>query len=155
MYGSLGVAPAENVRIVGHQRSGGRAVQHTREDLQDQVIALLHAGRELSPAEDEALADAFVSHLEDLTGPRRRRDGPGRLVYVAASALVILLAIPVVMVIQTYSSLDGYLPRPDAGALPMVYWLALAAVVLLLVGTLVGERSGWRVQLTLRRQLPR
>lgn len=126
-------------------------MKHTREDLQDQLVALLHAGRELSPAEDEALAATFVSHLEHLRG---RQAGPARLLYAYLSALAILLAIPVVMVVQTYSSMDGYLPRPDAGALPVVYWLALAAVVLLIVGTLVSERIGWQVQVTARRRLP-
>jgi hypothetical protein len=122
-------------------------VDYAREDLRDQVIALLNASRDLSPAEDEALAETFVSRIGTLPARRRRVHRVTPMVYASLSALVILLAIPVVMVIQSYSALDGYLPRVDAGALPLIYWLTLAGAILLLIGAVISERTGWRLQI--------
>jgi len=36
----------------------------TREDLREQLLAILGAGRELTPDTDRQLADAFLRHLE-------------------------------------------------------------------------------------------
>jgi uncharacterized integral membrane protein len=129
-------------------------VERSRETLQDDVLSLLSASRELSPDEDPALADAFVRHLQVHSPRERQRGASSRWLFAWATALVILLAIPVVMVIETYSSRDGYLPPLDAGALPLVYWIALVAVVLCLVATLIGERRGWQLRVSLTRESP-
>ncbi|MDQ2745381.1 MAG: hypothetical protein M3Z66_24225 [Chloroflexota bacterium] len=118
----------------------------SRESLRDEVIGLLNASRELSPSDDHPLAETFVTRLEQQLPAQTHRSRPRHLLYAALSALVVLLAIPVVMVIQTYSHLDGYLPPLDAGALPLLYWVALMCAVILLLATLVSERTGWHVR---------
>jgi hypothetical protein len=118
-------------------------MEETREGLRDHVVALLSASRELSPADDEALADTFVSRIGHLPHQRSRLTP---LTCTSVSALAILLAIPVVMVGQTYSNLDGYLPPLDAGALPLVYWIALVLAVVLTTVALVGQRVDWRAR---------
>ncbi len=125
-------------------------MEQSRESLRDEVISLLNASRELSPSDDHPLAEAFVTRLEQQLMTRTPRSRPRRLLYVALSALVVLLAIPVVMLIQTVNYLHGYgldyLPPLDAGALPLLYWLALICVVVLLLATLVSERTCWHVR---------
>jgi sterol desaturase/sphingolipid hydroxylase (fatty acid hydroxylase superfamily) len=122
-------------------------MQHTNADLRDEVHAFLNASRELSPADQEALVTVFVNQMER-ERQRRPHNRHATSVFGWLSALVILLAIPVVMVIETYSVRDGYLPPLDAGALPVVYWLALAIVALCLIGSLLGEWTGWRLRIT-------
>ena len=75
-----------------------------------------------------------------------------RLLYAALSALLVLLAIPVVMVQQTYSNREGYLPPLDAGALPLLYWIALTCAVVLFLSALISERRGWRVRVTVTKE---
>lgn len=126
-------------------------MQRTDADLRDQVHAFLNASRELSPAEDAELVEVFVNELSR-NRPRRQRNRLTASFYGWLTALGILLAIPVVMVIQTYSARDGYLPPLDAGALPNVYWLALALVLICLIASLIGDRSGWRLEVTHTRE---
>lgn len=127
-------------------------MQDSQEEMRDHVLSLLQASRELSPANDEALADAFVRQLTRRARDQRIGAPPGPARYISASALAILVAIPVVMVIQAYSEYDGYLPRLDAGALPLLYWIALAAALLILAASFVSERTGWQLRLTATRK---
>lgn len=116
-------------------------MEQSRASLQDEVISLLNASRELSPSEDQPLAEIFVTRLEQQLMAQTRRSRPRHLIFAALAALVVLLTIPVVMVIQTYSKLDGYLPPLDAGALPLLYWIALICLVVLLLATFVSDAT--------------
>lgn len=129
-------------------------MQRTDADLRDQVHAFLNASRELSPADDGELVEVFLNELSR-NQPRQRRNRPTTAMYGWLTALGILLAIPVVMVIQTYSARDGYLPPLDAGELPIVYWLALALVIICLIASLIGDRIGWRLEITHTRERAR
>lgn len=86
--------PGEEGRKVEHQPLGGPSIERTREDRQDQVIGLLHAGRELSPAEDEALADAFVRHLEQLTRRRNKTLTPDLITWIERQHLFFTATTP-------------------------------------------------------------
>src|SRR5579884_2900457 len=108
-------------------------MQRTREELRDELLSMLSASRELTVADDDALADAMLDRLEARQLAARSEQWPrmhlSPSMYACSSALLILVAIPIVKVIQTYSERDGYLPPLDAGALPAIYWLSLIALV--------------------------
>jgi hypothetical protein len=120
--------------------------------LKDDLLSVLGASRELSPAHDGDLAELFLSRLEPPRRPRRGIIPPtDPTLYAALAALGVLVAVPVVMIVETYSARDGYLPPLDAGALPAVYWIALAAALIVLAGKAIGSWSGWHLHLFLDR----
>jgi hypothetical protein len=130
-------------------------MRDTREEIKSDLLSVLEAGRELSPSNDDDLAELFLARWE-ASHPATRRWGsmvrptdPSE--YALLTALVILITIPIVMIVQTYSSLDGYLPPMDAGALPLLYWLALVTTVLLLLVKTASRWMGWHVQVHLQR----
>jgi phosphatidylserine/phosphatidylglycerophosphate/cardiolipin synthase-like enzyme len=127
----------------------------TRDDLKNDLLSVLEAGRELSPSNDEDLAELFLSRWEaSRPTPRPARSllhPSDPSLYALFWALAILIAIPIVGIVETYSSRDGYLPPLDPGAMPVLYWIALVATVLLLVAKTASRWMGWNLQVHLQR----
>lgn len=130
-------------------------MRDTHEELKSDLLSVLEAGRELSPSSDDDLAELFLSRWEASHPTRSRLTNMLRPTdpseYALLTALAILISIPIVMIVQTYSARDGYLPPLDGGALPLLYWLALVATVLLLIVKTMGRWIGWHVQIQLQR----
>ncbi len=124
-----------------------------RDELKTDLLSVLEAGRELSPANDEHLADLFLGRLEasrlmqrDHRRPHVRADAS---IYSLLAVLGVLIVMPIVMIVQTYSERDGWLPPIDAGALPAVYWVALVVTLALLAGKALSQWTGWHVRVLL------
>lgn len=128
-------------------------MQGSRDDLKADLLSVLEAGRELSPANDEHLADLFLGRLEAsrLMQPaeRRPRFQPDAQTYGLLAVLGVLIVLPIVMIAQTYSDRDGYLPPIDPGAMPAVYWVALVVTLALLAGKALSQWTGWHVRILL------
>jgi hypothetical protein len=129
-------------------------MRDTHEELKRDLLSVLEAGRELSPSNDEDLAEVFLSRWETTHGEPHRLHGllshADPALYAILGILAVLILIPPVMIVQTYAARDGYLPPLDAGAMPVIYWIALVATLLVLAGRLLSRWTGWQVQIQRR-----
>lgn len=129
-----------------------------REDLKTDLLSVLEASREISPDNDEHLADLFLSRLDAShlmqRDHRRLQVRTDASTYGLLAVLGMLIALPIVMIVQTYSERDGWLPPIDAGAMPAVYWVALVVTLALLAGKALSQWTGWHVRVLLH-QSPR
>lgn len=130
----------------------------TREDLRDELIAVLGATRELSPDTDKDLADAFLTQVErQLVAPtrvtarrsRKKQEALTRLRYGLTHLLVFLLVAPIAVFLITFP-VDGVLRNIDAGALPPVYYAALVLVAASILATAYLERHSVHVKISRR-----
>lgn len=125
----------------------------SHDDLKADLLSVLEASRELSPANDEHLADLFLGRLEASRRMQRQERRPlvpaDASTYGLLAILAVLVVLPIVMIIQTYSERDGWLPPLDAGAMPAVYWIALVATLVLLAGKALSQWTGWHVRVLL------
>jgi hypothetical protein len=128
----------------------------SRDELKTDLLSVLEAGRELSPSNDDELVEIFLSRWEASHPEPRPLQGllspADPALYGILGILAVLLLIPPVMIAQTYAARDGYLPPLDFGAMPVIYWIALVATVLVLAARLLGHWTGWHVHILLQRR---
>jgi hypothetical protein len=68
-----------------------------RQNLRDELVAMIAAGRELSPEHDRELADVYLDHVHRHYTPRQERprwfEDPERLRTLLAAAVIALAAL--------------------------------------------------------------
>jgi hypothetical protein len=107
-----------------------------RQNLRDELVAMIAAGRELSPEHDHALADVYLDHVHRYYGPSpkptRWFEDPDRLRALLAAAGIVLAALLFSFLLFTATRGGGRFDRPyfgprsffrdpDSGRLPPWY----------------------------------
>jgi len=122
---------------------------NARQELQDELVAVLGATRELPPEMDQHLADAFLKRVEQqLPEPAEAHGCDAKqktellplVRYVLRKALLVFLLAPVVAVV-------GGLPVDDvarhihSGSVPALYYVTPILAIVCIVAVIYLERN--------------
>jgi hypothetical protein len=131
----------------------------SRQELREELIAVLGAGRELSAESDSLLADVFLKRL-DLTIESRKSvrqrmpTSVGLLGFfrsLLVTLLVLLLIAPAIAFLINFPS-DGVLRHIDSGAIPLVYYVVAICLCVCIAATSYLERHSVYIRMTPRRK---
>jgi len=130
----------------------------TRDDLRDELIAMLSAARELSPVTDAHLAETFMERMAEQPpvqvratrqATRRTKEQLTHVRHGFTGLLAISLLAPAVAVAVSVPA-DSIARRLDAGALPAYYDMALILMTVCILLTMYLEHHAVEVRISAR-----